>query len=195
MGEGFEAKARKLMESGERILWYARPRQGIRFGPADWFIIPFSVFWFGFAILWTGIAIYATYAALRDADLFEAVFIAVFPVIGALFCLAGFQFAVGRFFGNARERANTYYALSNRRAFILRSGDEGAVKVLPLTKDSEIGERRNPDGSGSIVFLSGVMTSAQTDKAEAADDEFAFTDLVRIADPLRVIKRIKDGRV
>lgn len=43
-----------VLGSNENIIWTGRPPKGILFRSSDFFLIPFSILWFGFAIFWEG---------------------------------------------------------------------------------------------------------------------------------------------
>lgn len=183
-----------LLEPGERILWHARPRQGLIWRPADWFTVPFSILWFGFSLVWTAFSSYALYAAIRHADHFEWPFLIVFPLIGVVFCVVGYQFAIGRFFKDANERAQTFYALSNTRAFVLLQGADGHVAYLPVSPDTEFEHSVGPDGFGALRFLSGMAVFAQSRPNREPLSTFEFSDVRGLDDALRVIKRIQENR-
>jgi hypothetical protein len=104
-----------FLQSGERIVWTGRPSQGLRFSARDVLLVPFSLLWGGSAIFWetTALAINARIGAGGS----EA---AIFPLFGIPFVLVGLYMIVGRFLLDAWVRSRMTYALTDRRALILR---------------------------------------------------------------------------
>ena len=93
------------LQSGERIVWTGRPYRGIRFTAQDIFLVPFSLVWGG--ILATTAV--TTFRAPGFPDLMLY-----------LFALIGVYFIVGRFAVDSWARSRMTYALTDRRALIIR---------------------------------------------------------------------------
>jgi hypothetical protein len=184
----------RLLEPGERILWSARPRQGVRFQPSDWYVIPFSMIWFGFCIAWTAIAGYALYAAFKNADSMEIPFLFLFPLIGLAFCAVGYQFAIGRFFKDAAARARTLYALSNKRAFVAVAGPGGYVAFLPIDRETIFEAQPEAHGFGTLKFTSGTAVVADSGPDPEPHDGFAFADAPDLDNAAFILRRIQEGR-
>ena len=81
-----EQKLRPELSSGEHLLWSGVPSQGLRFRPADVFMVPFSLMWGGFAIFWE----YSVVSS-KGAPVF-------FTLWGIPFVLVGLNMIFGRFF-------------------------------------------------------------------------------------------------
>lgn len=161
---------------GERLLWTGRPTGGLNLRPADWFLIPFSFVWIAFVIFWN-VAVWA-----GGGPMF-------FRLFGLLFLAVGVYFLFGRFLLDARSRARTRYAVTERR--ILTSKEDGSnlrfldIRNLPSL---ELSEQR--DGSGTIRFggvaaLQNVITAMWQPWLDATP---AF---VRIPDVKRVFSLIQ----
>lgn len=99
------------LAEGETLSWTGRPRQGFRFTGLDIFTIPFSLLWFSLALAWEFLAIFAG----ENEGITQLLFI----IFGIPFVLIGYQICIGRFFTDRKRRANTYYAITNRRALVL----------------------------------------------------------------------------
>jgi hypothetical protein len=144
----FEADQALLPEltSGERLLWTGVPRQGIRFRPADLFMVPFSLMWGGFAVFWESSVIRSGAPLL-------------FRLWGIPFVVLGLYLTVGRFFVDSYQRSRTYYGLTGQRVLIVSGLMSRQVKSLALPSLSDITLSERSDGAGTITF--GPTNAAQ----------------------------------
>lgn len=127
---------------GERIVWNGRPRQGLMLSPRDVFLIPFSVLWCAFAVFWESMALIGTRGGAAGPVG------VIFPLWGVPFILAGLYVTVGRFFHDAWIRSRISYALTDRRALILR-GDQ--LTVVDLGRLSTV-QLKGSGARGTIVL-------------------------------------------
>jgi hypothetical protein len=125
------------LEPGESLIWTGVPRQGLLLRPFDAFMIPFSLLWGGFAIFW-------------EASVLRAGAPLLFALWGVPFVLVAVYITVGRFFLDARVRANTVYGLTNRRAIILSGTFSRSTTSLPLRTLTDIAMEEWKDGTGTI---------------------------------------------
>lgn len=142
------SQLQSALDPSEHILWSGAPVTGVRFSLFDWFMIPFSLFWFGFSVVWEVLAISAFIESLQDSfDLF----VLIFPIFGIPFVIIGYQMLIGRFFSDARNRERTYYGITDRNVIIV-TGKEQNIHVLPVASLPvvHLSERRN--GIGSIML-------------------------------------------
>ena len=134
-----EAIQRELSPS-ETPLWWGRPRQGLVIRGSDAFLIPFSLLWCGFAVFWEASVLRAPHAP------------AFFALWGIPFVLVGVYFVVGRFFVEARQRANTYYAVTSERVIIVSGVVTRTVKSLSLGTLTDLSVSETGAGEGTITF-------------------------------------------
>lgn len=125
--------------AGENVLWSGRPRQGLMLTARDALMIPFSLVWGGFAIFWE------TAVVSSKAPPFMALFGIPFVVIG-LFLI------FGRLPFDAWLRSKIHYALTDRRALLLRAGPWGSFKALALDRLPETTLAESAKGRGTIRF-------------------------------------------
>jgi hypothetical protein len=123
--------------TGERIAWTGEPARGLRLGPRDIFLIPFSVLWLGFVVFWISGVLG------MGGDSFMALF-------GAVSFLVGFVTMVGRFFIDAWLRGGTFYCLTNQRLLILRRRPGVSLTAIGPARLSEAHLTERADGSGTI---------------------------------------------
>lgn len=144
-----EAVIGRELEAGETLLWAGRPRQGVVLRPSDGFLIPFSLLWGGFAIFWELGALGMFFAG--DSNAPDPIRF-VFPIFGLPFVFVGLYFIAGRFFLDARIRANTVYGLTDRRAIIVSGLWARQTNSLPLKRLSDVSVIERADRSGTIAL-------------------------------------------
>lgn len=128
-----------FLEPGEQLLWKGMPKQGVMLSKADYFVIPFSLFWGGFAIFWEIMVI--TMGAPW-----------IMVIFGIPFVLIGLYLMVGRFFFDARRRKNTYYGLSHNRIVILSGVKSPRADSYFLSELKDLSVSENPDGIGTVLL-------------------------------------------
>lgn len=139
----FESLFERDLGRGERIVWTGQPDAHRIFTSADLFLVPFSLVWGGFALYWE-----ATVLGLTGSPPAPP----AFAVFGVPFVILGLYFMVGRFIYQRWAKQNTYYALTNRRALIVRHLRGRSVDAIILDSVPGIKTSTRADGSGTIVF-------------------------------------------
>lgn len=125
------------LEAGESLVWAGVPRQGLLLRAFDALMIPFSLMWGGFVIFWEASVLE------KGAPLF-------FALWGIPFLIVAAYITVGRFFVDARVRANTFYGLTDRRAIIVSGVFSRTTTSLPLRTLTDISLEERKDGAGTI---------------------------------------------
>jgi len=129
----------KELNPGERILWSSKPKGGIRLHSWDIFMIPVT-------IAWSGAAIFLEFIAIVSGELFLAILLIPFVLVG-LYLL------FGRFLIDATYLEKTYYALTNKRIIIIAWLFNQKRMSIDLKNLSDIGlVDQKRDGSGTITF-------------------------------------------
>jgi hypothetical protein len=129
-----------LLVPGERIVWSGAPRRGLMFMARDIFLVPFSLLWCGFAIFWEW--------GVSQSD--KTPFF--FQLWGVPFVLVGLFLVFGRFIVDAWVRSGTRYALTDRRALIMRSAPFSKFLAINLASTPDIEFTPAADGRGTIAF-------------------------------------------
>lgn len=127
------------LDSGESLKWAGVPRQGLLLRASDIYVVPFSLMWGGSAIYWE-VGVIASGAPF------------FFMLFGIPFVLVGLYFTVGRFFVDARQRARTFYGLTDRRAVIVSGLISQSVNSIMLKSLSDVTLEEKRDRSGTITF-------------------------------------------
>lgn len=134
-----EEELRPHLSSGERFIWTGKPKTGIIFRSSDTFMIPFSLLWGGFALFWE------TTVIVTDAPFF-------FKLWGIPFVLIGLYMIIGRFFVDAKKRANTIYGITSDRIIIKSGIFRKEIKSLNIRTLSDITISQKADNSGTITL-------------------------------------------
>jgi hypothetical protein len=140
------------LDPGEKLLWAGQPKQGVRLQPQDVFLIPFSLFWGGFAFVWETIAILGVLGFLSPHHNGGAPEAMIMPIFGIPFVLIGLYLIVGRFFYDAASRRKTFYAVTDRRAIILKEMWSINVMSYDFYSLGTLNLTERADGSGAILF-------------------------------------------
>jgi hypothetical protein len=134
-----ESQIKPELGSEERLLWSGRPRLGFVLRGTDALLIPFSVMWGGFAIFWEAAVI------AGGADFF-------FILWGIPFVLVGLYLIFGRFCVDAKQRAKTYYGVTNERVIIVSGLFGRSIKSLKIDTLADMSLTERSDGSGTIAL-------------------------------------------
>jgi hypothetical protein len=144
------------LSPAETVKWSGRPNPAVIFHLEDWAMIPFSLLWGGFAIFWLlgASGIWGVWAH-RPSPSFQW-----FGVIwGTPFVLVGQYMIWGRFVYSRWKKRRTYYALTDRRALIIREGlGNRTTSSAYFESTVAVDKRVRSDGIGSISF-GGPVTS------------------------------------
>ncbi len=106
---------------------------------SDALAIPFSLLWCGFAIFW-------------EASVIASNAPSFFALWGIPFVVIGIYLVIGRFFADARLRANTFYAVTSDRVLIVSGLFSRKVKSLNVKTLTDVSLTQSASGVGSIFF-------------------------------------------
>ncbi len=134
---------------GEEILWTGRPDPSVNFDRRDLALVPFSIAWAGFAIFATAGFVSGYVESVKSGGQ-EGSFL--FLVLGAMFSLLGLYLLAGRFLNKRWNKLRLYYALTDLRVLILKTGTTPTVTALPWDKVPVIGKAQGFGGTGTVTF-------------------------------------------
>jgi hypothetical protein len=134
-----ENELRANLSSGEKLIWTGKPKTGIQLRSTDAYLIPFSLLWGGFAVFWESTVL------VTDAPL-------LFKLWGIPFVLVGIYIVIGRFFIDAKKRANTIYGITTDRIIIKSGVFSSDIKSLNIKTLSDITINQKNDNSGTITL-------------------------------------------
>lgn len=126
------------LSRGEKLLWAGQPKQGFIFRKIDRFLIPFILVWLSFPILM--LAVGEENVENNSGLPFLAV-----PII---FMLVGAYMLFGRFIQDIWRRKKVYYALTDKRVFLVR---KSGIKSIPI-ENIETNFLNHGKGFASIEF-------------------------------------------
>jgi apolipoprotein N-acyltransferase len=147
----------------EKILWAAQQEPKM-LGAADFFLVPFGLFYFGFSIFW----ILGASGFLSDPPKLSA-----FGLFGIPFVLVGFYTAFGRFIVKSWIQRNTYYAVTNHRVLVLCTVPNRSLQAVFINAIPTLNKSVGSNGIGTITF--GSMPAHVAMYANSGMDFFAST--------------------
>lgn len=130
---------------GERIIWSGQPGQGLLLTSRDWFLIPFSLAWFGFTVFWE----FGVTSQSEAPDFFV--------LWGAMFMCIGLYMVVGRFIVDAWLRRRIQYAVTDQRVLIARSSPFAKFVAVSLARLPDVQLSERAGGRGTIRFGQDVV--------------------------------------
>ncbi len=160
-----------ILDEGETILWQGQPVPGVQLEFGSAFEPFFFLFFTGFSIFWMVMASQAG---------------GLFWTFGLLFFAVGSYNLVLQHFWKAFLRRNTYYTLTNRRAFIAERKWNG-IKTLeshPIHADTSF-HLEDSGAHGSVVFKE---IDTRNMNGQHIRKKVGF---LRIADPGAVMQKMR----
>lgn len=131
----------RYLEAGERVLWSGTPVRGLLLRREDRALLPFGLVWLGFALF-----IAAGIVGSSSGPPFP------FLVVPFAFVAFGLYMVIGRFLWDADVRDHTTYAITNRRAIVLRLVPTRRLASMSISLGTEVQTIERRDGSGTIYF-------------------------------------------
>lgn len=172
------------LDPGERLLWSGVPAQGVRVTRKGLGSSFASLFILAFALLWTaGAGLGIISGAWRQAEGAMFWFMVLFPVFGLPFIALGLYGVFGHYFDDARQRARTRYALTDRRALIAIDGRERVLRSWPIRPETIVDFLPGPEAS--LRFATDVQVDSEGDKS------YTRVGFERIAEGEKVMRLIR----
>ena len=129
-------QVRKYVREDEELLWLGVPDASVWVSAEDARLIPFSIIFCGFGLFWV-------YSAVTSGAP------VMFCLLGSSFVAFGFYAVVGHFWYKWYHKRHTAYAITTRRAMIVRPR---SFADLPL-RDQPVEVRRSRDSRhASVTF-------------------------------------------
>ena len=126
------------------------------FRPYDLLITAFSAIWLMMAVYITGTArsmgrgmIPGGFRITSNPFTGRPMFmhpLSIFDIVGFVFIAIGLYLLLGRFFVDARIRANTYYGLTDKRVLMVTGFSGNRFISIPLERIGELNVSRRADG-------------------------------------------------
>ncbi len=166
------------LNADERLIWCGTPGRGLRLRSSDAFMIPFSLVWGGFAMFWEYSVLFDIDPSGRPLSSPEPFFMKLW---GIPFVVVGLYLIVGRFFGDAFQRARTIYAVTDQRVLILTQAFGKRLRSLPLRTLPEMTLAERSDGSGTITFGASAFGAGAfgTNRRGERPPAFEFVERIR----------------
>jgi hypothetical protein len=127
------------LDPDERVLWTGAPARDLRFPLRR---VPRSLaglLTLGFALFWTALGANGLVSgAWRTEQGFTFWLLILLPLTGLPILAFGLYETVGHVFYDARTRARTRYALTNRRALIALDGKKPSLTSWPIQPDTVV---------------------------------------------------------
>lgn len=163
-----------ILEAGEQILWQGRPGQAFHIGFEDLFKGVFGLFFAGFAAFWMAMAMTAG---------------GFFWMFGLLHFGAGLALVFGSLLGPTIRRRNTWYTLTDRRAFIATDMPlkSRSLKSYPIGPDTALAYY---DGDPATIHF--AREQRRTDKGRGYTVDIGFERISEGDKVLRLMHGVKD---
>ena len=169
-----------VLARGERLLWSDRPAAGIALSDFMTVRLPFGLVFTAFSVFW----ITAAFAMTRNGGGFD-----IFPLFGIPFVLTGLHLMIGIPIWEAYERAHSWYALSDRAAYIATElfGRRKLVRYTP----AEMNSLELEDGeTGTVWFRRDVQVHSSSGRIRVGgSNRSTYTSIARTG-----FKRIRSPR-
>ncbi len=148
-----------IKEPGERVIWYGKSKAFKLFGPEDFMLIPFSIFWFGFSLFWEFMAL--KNVVTQEGPLALKI---IFPLFGLPFVLIGFFLMFGRYIIKLKNFYNMVYVLTSKRVMTVTvKGEKKTIAALDLDGLFVPKMTVGKDGmTGTITFMGRSSFNPQT---------------------------------
>lgn len=176
---------RQHLRADEKLLWHGAPDPRVRFARADQYLIPFSIIW----------------CALLIASLVAGGDLGFSRLWDIPYAAIGLYVTVGRFFYKSYRKRHAGYAITSRRALIVR---HQSLADLPFRGQPVVIKRSRDARHASVSFIDAlpegrrgwrrrvnVPNTGMELLSRNAPEEFAFYDVARPEEMLRALEEVR----
>ena len=181
----FEAKIRRELESGERIVWAARPAPRF-FTSGTTAVLVFALVWLTFSVSFTVVERLHPPAHGGGGDPTAG---GAWLLLNALFILVGVVMLAAPFFMYWKSR-NTVYAITDRRAIIIEGGWSTLVRTFYPEQLRDLYRRERKNGLGDVIMRR-VMSAGAGNSEGGPSFQFQEIGFMNIRDPRGVEQRLR----
>jgi hypothetical protein len=169
------SKIQPELMSGESLLWTGKPNPLIVFHSDDWYIVPFSLLWGGFAIVWEMVVL--GYWGNGPKGGVPSIFMSLW---GIPFIAAGQYMIWGRFLHDGWVKRRIYYAVTNRRVWVVREGWKRKTGWVYINSIPTV-EREGP-APGTLWFGPKYPVLGPRGQTKRSTSRFSISDVPVFAD-------------
>jgi len=177
------------LAGGERVTWSAQPIPWRISWPA-WFVVLFGIPWTAFALFWmwgaSGFGM--DFPAIGNGGgPFQFVQL-IFPLFGLPFVLIGLGMFSAPYWAY-RAAKRTVYALTDRRAIIIKGGfwKSLTVKSYEPRLLNEVERKQYADGSGNLLFTINYTRNNDGDRTMTHEGFYAIENVKQVEELLRAM--------
>ena len=166
-----------ILQDGEVLLWQGQPTSTVALEDIRWMEMGMGLFFMGFSIFWMVMASQAG---------------GIFWMFGLIFFFVGMRNSLGQFVIDPWLRRETYYTLTNRRAFVASRKLIGGktLKSYVIDKNSPLDLVQGQ--TNSIYF---ATEKHRRNKGGTYTVRVGFENMADSAEPFRLLEQIRGGDV
>ncbi len=166
-----------VLQDGEVLLWQDQPALSLVLEDIRWLEAGMGVFFMGFSIVWMGMTAQAG---------------GIFWMFGLIFFFIGMRNSLGQFLIDPWLRRQTYFTLTNQRAFVASRKLMGGKVLKSYVIDKNSPLELEQGQTHSIYF---ATEERRRNKGGRYTAKIGFEHMSESAEPFQLLEKIRRGDV